>query len=453
MTDRARPRHTIDLPVHQAPRRGVDITAIAVRYAWLVRVAYLVCIAIATLLNLGFDPSLTHAHDRFTRAIAPTLSSRLLVDGVRNIALFLGWGACWVITSPAPTTRRTVLLATALGMLASVTVEGVQLFSPHRVANVADVVTNTTGALLGALGFWLVERRTSTDLRFGTTIGVPAWLPAGALLVTAAAIAFAPSSRPGYIIAWAASPQARAAAVLSAPPVAVPPWSLLADAVTWLAAGVAMALAVRDRTGTVRGRQLVAWLLIATGVFWGVHQARACAGIRREDLSVPVQGVALISGLLAGLVGVPFWRRAVRERTRRATQVGLVMALLGAVMAWTPATWASPGMAFRAVHWRQLIPMVSLFERHDLASVALVLGKAGLGAAIGACFAARTRVGAPQPAVRLALAYATVLEAGQLVIPGRFPDITDVLITGAAATLVAVLVERASPSDGTHCPA
>jgi hypothetical protein len=87
--------------------------------------------------------------------------------------------------------------------------------------------------------------------------------------------------------------------------------------------------------------------------------------------------------------------------------------------------------------------MLSLFERQDMSSVFLVLQRAGLGAALGACLAARKRLGAPVPGILGAVAYAALLEAGQYIVPGRYPDITDVLITGAAAGLVLALVERA----------
>lgn len=112
-------------------------------------------------------------------------------------------------------------------------------------------------------------------------------------------------------------------------------------------------------------------------------------------------------------------------------------------MAWSPANWAIPPAGSPTMSWRQLVPMMSLFQRQDLSSVFLVLQKAGFGAALGACLAARTRVGVASPGVRAAVGYAMLLEIGQLLVPGRYPDITDVLITAAAAGLMAVLVERA----------
>ena len=73
--------------------------------------------------------------------------------------------------------------------------------------------------------------------------------------------------------------------------------------------------------------------------------------------------------------------------------------------------------------------------------------------AVGACLAARARVGEPRPGLRAAVLYAAVLELGQCIVPGRYPDVTDILITGSAAGLVAVLVERADRGARQPLPA
>jgi hypothetical protein len=166
------------------------------------------------------------------------------------------------------------------------------------------------------------------------------------------------------------------------------------------------------------------------------------AGLMREESSAMVQAVAVAVGLLLGLLIVPRWRAAITARSTRALHLAMLAAAFGMLMSWSPAGWAARGGA-TALSWRQLVPMMSLFQRQDLSSVFLVLQKAGLGAAVGACLAARSRVGEPRPGLRAAVLYAAVLELGQFLVPGRYPDVTDILITGSAACLVAVLVERA----------
>jgi hypothetical protein len=218
--------------------------------------------------------------------------------------------------------------------------------------------------------------------------------------------------------------------------------ALSADAVLWFAVGAVVAIAISDRTGRVRLAQLAGWLTIVTGLILVAHTGRELAGLQRELMAWQVQAVSVAAGLVAGLIAVPGWRGAVSARSTRALQLALLAMGVGALMSWYPANWAAPkgGASFS---WRQLVPMMSLFQRQDIASVFLVLQKAGLGAAVGACLAARKRVGEPRPGLRAAVAYAALLETGQLLIPGRYPDVTDILITGATACLVAVLVERA----------
>lgn len=445
-------RGTTDIPTQHVARLGIDLSALARRHASALRVAYLACVAIATLLHLGFDSSPGNAFFRLKRAIDPQLAFRDIVDAARNIALFVGWGATWVLTTRAPTTRRDVIAATVAGMLASLSVETIQLFSQYRMASIADVCTNTLGSLIGALTLYLMEQRAIGDMRRGTLIGIPGWLPASALLLTAFGLAFAPSSRPSMTVAWSANPLGRATLVAGTAAMHVPWTALLTDVAVWLAVGLSVAIAISDRTGRVRVSQFFAWLLIVPGLLLIAHYGRSLAGLQREADTWIVQSVSVAAGLMLGLVLVPRWRTQVTARSTRAYQLFGVAALIGALMNWSPATWAVPVGGVSAFSWPQLVPMMSLFQRQDLSSVFLVLQKAGIGAAVGACLAARTRVGEPRPGVRAALLYAAVLEIGQCFVPGRYPDVTDILITVSAACLVAVLVERADAGARVMAP-
>jgi VanZ family protein len=443
ITERA-PQRTTDMPAHRAPHPGLDLMAIAIRHATVLRLAYFAIIAIATLLRLGFVPDAGAALRRLERALDPQLTFKNLVDAVRNVALFAGWGATWVLTARAPATRRDIAVATVTGMLASLTVEGLQLFSVNRETSALDVLTNTLGSVLGAVMVWVIERRASHDMRDGTTLGVPGWMPASALLATAVGLAFAPSSRASLMLGWASSPWRRLELVERAQAQVVPWIALVVDAGAWAVAGLAVAIAISDRTGRVRRAQLAAWFLIVPVLLAGAYYGRGMAGLQRESRSVPVQAAAAAVGLAVGLTMLGHWRRRVPARTDRALQLAIACAVVGALMSWVPASWAASDAGVRAFTWRQLVPMMSLFQRQDLASVFLVVQKAGIGAALGACLAARKRSGAPQPGVRAALAFAVLIELGQLIVPGRYPDVTDIMITSAAAGLAAVLVARAA---------
>ncbi len=444
IAERAEGRARVPLASHG----GIDLSALALRHATALRVAYFLCIGIATLLRLGLDPSLERAFGRLQRALDPSLSFRDLVDAARNVALFLGWGATWIITSPAPTTRRNVVLATLWGLAASTAVESAQLFSQYRMASIADVATNTIGALLGAATLWMAERRATVDMRRGTTIGIPGWIVAASLMMTSFGLAFAPSTRATQVIAWSSSPLGRARSVLAAAALDVPWSALVVDVAVWFTAGVSVAIAITDRSGRLRRNQFVLWVVIATLLLSTVHAGRAMAGLQREAGAWQVQGAAWAVGLGLGLALVLRWRKMVTAPGTRAKHLCILVGVFGCMMAWSPASWVAGAAGSSAFSWRQFIPMLSLFQRQDLSSVFLVLQKAGLGAALGACLAARTRMGQPRPGVRAAIAYAGIVELGQLVIPGRYADVTDVLITAAAAGLVAVLVERGDRGAG-----
>src|SRR5207247_8711366 len=88
---------------------------------------------------------------RRRRPCTPSLGWRDASDGLRNAALFGGLGVVWVVTSPSGRVRAEIWRATLVAFGLSVTVEGLQVFSPVRTASIVDVTTNTLGALGGAI--------------------------------------------------------------------------------------------------------------------------------------------------------------------------------------------------------------------------------------------------------------------------------------------------------------
>src|SRR5689334_18025380 len=115
------------------------------------RAAYVAILLLATLSRLGFSPDLSAAAEHFWRALSLDIRWRDAIDGVRNVVLFAGFGVVWIITSTNPRILSGVRHATIIGFMISATVEGMQCFSTHRQASILDVITNTAGALLGAL--------------------------------------------------------------------------------------------------------------------------------------------------------------------------------------------------------------------------------------------------------------------------------------------------------------
>lgn len=430
-------------PPASPPRaRGADVVRLAQRLAPFLLGGYLACIALATLIGLGFDPVLANAKWRLARALGVRLSARDLVDAARNVALFAGWGVTLALVTRPLATRRTVAVATLTGLLASVTVEAAQCFSTRRMASLADVATNTLGACLGAAVVVLVEWRASGDVRRGTLLGVPAWFAAGGLALAALGFAYAPSARPAAVVSWAGSPLGRLADVRATPATAFEWWTFVPDVAVFGALGLVAALAVADRAGRLRLPQLAAWAAIAAAASAGAQLLRGLSGLRRETGAAWVQGVAVAAGLAVGLLAVGAWRRRVPAAPARAGWVAGAIVLVLLVCNWMPAWWL--GGATAEPSWRQLVPMYSLYMRQDLGSVFIVAQKAGLGAALGALVAGRRMAGVRQPGLRAVALLAVAVEAGQLLVPGRWPDVTDVLLITAGAAVTAVLALRAS---------
>ena len=87
------------------------------------------------------------------RPISTHILAVLVVPMIANVLLFLPWGFLMFITlySVERPTLQTYVLTILLGLSFSLGIEGWQYFLPSRVADVNDVIWNTTGAVFGAL--------------------------------------------------------------------------------------------------------------------------------------------------------------------------------------------------------------------------------------------------------------------------------------------------------------
>jgi glycopeptide antibiotics resistance protein len=170
------------------------------RLTLAVRMGYVGVIALATLTSLRLDPDIFEALQRLPAAFNLELAPRVLVDAIRNVVLFAGWGALWVITAPKRPAAIGVALATLTGFLLSFSVETVQLLSPIRRTSILDVTTNTLGSLIGALSV-VAMVAVARHLRSRKSyVGVPAMLFAAAYFCAAfleAAVLTRPTPIPG----------------------------------------------------------------------------------------------------------------------------------------------------------------------------------------------------------------------------------------------------------------
>lgn len=87
------------------------------------------------------------------RPISTYVLSLIVVPMIANVLLFVPWGFLTFITfySVDRPTLQTYVLTILLGFSFTLGIEAWQYFLPSRVADVNDVIWNTSGTVLGAL--------------------------------------------------------------------------------------------------------------------------------------------------------------------------------------------------------------------------------------------------------------------------------------------------------------
>jgi glycopeptide antibiotics resistance protein len=106
----------------------------------------------------NFDPipfdDLRHLARRIeSRPIATHVLSLIIVPMIANVLLFVPWGFFAFITlyTLERPTLQTYVLTILIGFSFTLSIEAWQYFLPSRVADINDVIWNTSGTILGAL--------------------------------------------------------------------------------------------------------------------------------------------------------------------------------------------------------------------------------------------------------------------------------------------------------------
>lgn len=420
------------------PAAGID--RLGARAA---RIGYMGVILLATLSRLDPEIGAGEILHRLLRAADPALGARDAVDAVRNVVLFAGWGAVWQVTARGGREGRAVLGATLTGALLSAGIEAAQLTSPVRTASLLDLASNTVGALAGAAlsaGLALALREVHARPSF---VGMPAFVFAVAYV--------------GALLAEAVAPQLRREPL---PGAAGGPVARLGTALTALDAGTLLELPLQDLILFLPAGAFGVLMLIEFG--WpAVRAARwsAAAGVAvalAGELGHAALGhaiglgaiVAHGAGVSLGAWGARRWVAPLSRRLRgRARPRALLTtyALLLAAWSWRPLRLETDLTALRlqlaADHF---IPLRALGARVDLFSAADVVIQFLLFLPLGVLLAAwplqrRGRLGGPLPALYLA----ALLECSQILIAGRFFDITDLLVQAAGAVMGWAVAARA----------
>ena len=418
------------------------------------RLAYVAVVLLATLTDLEFSGDMIAAGHRLTRAIAPSVTWADVVDGLRNVALFAGLGVVWVVTSLKGKVRDEIVWATVTGFGLSVMVEGLQVFSPVRIASIFDVTTNTVGAFIGALAIALAIAAVRGTKDAKSYLGIPAFawaLPyGGAVLCEALTPLF--HSEP---IRWTETggPFVRIAHVLRDPQTFSIGELPFSDIPLYAAAGFLAVMMLAER-GVATRRAWPAVAAIGSILVLGAHVLHGAYSlpIRWEDAITDVLAVAF--GAWAARRWLTPLARSLRGAPRARAAITAYVALL-VLWGWRPLlpeTRVDLIMAqFSAGH---LIPLRALSERADVFSATDVAQQFLLYLPLGAILAAwPLRLAGRWAHLWPALWTAVVVEAGHVLIVGRFLDVTKALIALAGVGVGWIVVRRSGfPVYGAAFP-
>ncbi len=407
------------------------------------RAGYVAVVLLATLTDFHFNAAPALVAWRLQRALHFVTSGADVVDAARNIVLFAGLGAVWLVTSPGRHPWRDVARITLLGCLLSMSVEIAQLFSASRTSSVNDVTTNTLGALLGAAGVVAAAQLLRRLRARATPAGFP-MLGIG-LPYTGAVVAemFSPLYRHQRNPGGGGSLTNRLLNALAyTQPFAVHRVSVT-DVVLFAPAGVLMQLALVE-CGLSGGAACWGAMVVGVVLSAGVEVAHGVAGQPIEASAIVGHGLAMVIGALAAWWWGPRVARRLDARGR-ARVVLLALVVLLVVWAWRPFL---PRLVWREVEAqvtiRHLTPLGVLGASSDLFGVMDVAEQFFLYVSLGIGLAVwplryRGRLANVLPGVYLAV----VLEVGQILVLTRIFDVTDLLTQCAAIGVGFVIARRA----------
>jgi VanZ family protein len=416
------------------------------------RLAYVAVILLATWSGLDADPELSRIRERLLRALHPPLRIADVLDAVRNVALFAGFGAVWMATGDPTRLRREVVHATLLGTLLSVAVEVAQLFSSSRFASVLDVATNGAGSLLGALGVGFAIAVVATRRsRTGDAV-VPHLLVAGAYLGACMMEAFSSLGRPDKVPdVWGGVSRRLGYAVgaMLRDPHVPPTWT---DVLLFAPAGF-LATRVLIERGRSPARAAVVASALGGATWLGCEVLRGASGGDLRPWAVLLRtAAAALGAAIAAALATREDRGAVAPadggalvRLRRDPRAYVALILLWALRPFTVVDgWGALVAKLSADAFVPLRALSTSWSIHSVADVGIAFL---LFVPVGAWFAVRPRPGDPtglrarSPWPGLGLAAAT--ELAQLPIAGRSFDVTDVLVQAGGVLVGWAIVRRA----------
>jgi glycopeptide antibiotics resistance protein len=407
------------------------------------RVAYIGLLFLATLSWYRIDPDPDRIRRRLNRMFDMSISPQDVIDGIRNVLLFAGWGLLWMVTAGPGRTARALRNAVLSGAALSLLVEILQLFSRSRHASVLDLATNTFGSAIGAVGLIVIVRAFAVGVGKKSFVGVPAAIFALFCGAAVAGEAFVPLFRHD-MEPWArGGPFRRLGEAL-----ATFRWGSfwewpLGDLLLFFPAGV-FAVAALSEAG-VSYKRAAAWVSVGgVFVFTLAEVAHGAIGIEILGGAVVVHVVAIIIGAVVAALALPPFSRVIRgsDRPLVLSMLYAPWILLWALRPYSPERSLSVMLGKLTDEW--WIPLRALAVQVDMFSVVDVIIGFCLFLPLGALLAvwplrSRGALGGFLPALYLA----TGAEFAQTVVASRTLDLTDVLLNAAGITIGWTIARRA----------
>jgi VanZ family protein len=331
-----------------------------------------------------------------------------------------------------------------LSLASSIVIESLQAFLPSRVPAVSDVAAQTAGALIGILIWfivapdvhaWWARRRTGTPapIRHGWLAVYLAAYGAAALLpldVTLDVGTIARKWRMGRIVL---DPLASASWTWNLLP------ALLGDVVLAVPIGLLASVA---GVGAGRRRGALAALFIGGAAITIIEAAQVFVISRTADSA---DALVAFAGVLAGVAIAAAIVPAAGGAAPRRRPLTWSLAGLGAAVSvyvaynWSPFDFVVSVATFHErlpAFWRP--PFYAYYQNSELKAVGDTLIKLAMSAPLGFFWAlwCGRRLGGFQRAAFVAglagvVVFATIVELGQVLLPSRYPDMTDVLLASA----------------------
>jgi len=418
------------------------------------RLAYVAIILLATLTHLDASWDLGAVAQRLVRAFEPAMGWRDAVDGLRNLALFAGLGAVWIITSTSGTLARETLRATAAGFALSATVEGLQLFSSTRTASVLDVTTNTLGTLAGALVMTLliVDVRRAREAR--SYFGIPVSLVAGSYALAVLCEALVPLFRSAPLSGLTGGPLSSLRVVLQlAMPLSLGEVPLL-DVLLYAPAGFLIVMMLAER-GWPAARSWLGVAIVGAALAFSAELTHGFIRLSIRWEAAATHALALAFGAWAAQRWLAPLTRSLRGAARARSTIVTYMALL--------ALWGlRPLLPVEDLHavaaqltLEHLEPLRALAERVDVFSGLHVAQQFLLYVPLGSLLAVwPLRLAGRWAHLKPALWLAALIEAGHIVIAGRDFDVTNALLACAGLGIGWIVIRRSGfRPHGTALPA